>query len=129
MTVINVLVGADLVILPVKVGGFEIEAITQMEEQLEDLRKFNQNIRMKILMTMRQKNQTSIQVEQWLHESYNEECFKTVVRRSIVAEKSTIERVPLPEFSKNCIVTRDYRDVTAELLEEMEGQKWTLPEK
>lgn len=120
MTVINVLAGTDLVILPVKVGGFEIEAITQMEEQLEDLRKFNENIRMKVLMTMRQKNQTSMQVEQWLHESYNEDFFNTVVRRSIVAEKSTIERVPLPEFSKNCIVTRDYRDVTAELLEEME---------
>ena len=129
MTVINVLVGTDLVILPVKVGGFEIEAITQMEEQLEDLRKFNENIHMKVLMTMRQKNQTSMQVEQWLHESYNEDCFDTAVRRSIVAEKSTIERVPLPKFSKNCIVTRDYRNVTAELLEEMEGQKWTLTEK
>lgn len=37
MTVTNVLVAADLVILPVKVGGFEIEAIVNMEEQLEDL--------------------------------------------------------------------------------------------
>lgn len=53
MTVTNVLVAADLVILPVKVGGFEIEAIVNMEEQLEDLRGFNPDIRMKLLMTQR----------------------------------------------------------------------------
>ena len=38
MTVTNVLVATDLVILPVKIGGFEIEAIANMDEQLEDLR-------------------------------------------------------------------------------------------
>lgn len=69
MTVTNVLVATDLLILPVKVGGFEVEAIANMAEQVEDLRGMNENIRIKVLMTMRQKNQTSLQVEQWLKES------------------------------------------------------------
>lgn len=67
MTVTNVLVATDLLILPVKVGGFEVEAIANMAEQVEDLRGMNENIRIKVLMTMRQKNQTSLQVEQWLN--------------------------------------------------------------
>ena len=120
MTVTNVLVATDLLILPVKVGGFEVEAIANRAEQVEDLRGMNENIRIKVLMTMRQKNQTSLQVEQWLKESSGQECFETSVRRSIVAEKATMQRVPLPVFSKSCIVTRDYREVTREILEEME---------
>ena len=121
MTVTNVLVATDLVILPVKIGGFEIEAIANMDEQLEDLRSLNDRIRMKILMTMRQKNQTSLQVEAWLKESSGQDCFVTAVRRSIIAEKATMQRVPLPKFSKNCIVTQDYRNVVTELLKDMEG--------
>ena len=107
-------------ILPVKIGGFEIEAIANMDEQLEDLRSLNDRIRMKILMTMRQKNQTSLQVEAWLKESSGQDCFVTAVRRSIIAEKTTMQRVPLPKFSKNCIVTQDYRNVVTELLKDME---------
>ena len=93
-----------------KVGGFEIEAIVNMEEQLEDLRGFNPDIRMKLLMTMRQKNMTSIQVEEWLKASSGQDCFQTAIRRSIVAEKATMERVPLPKFSKSGIVAKDYRE-------------------
>ncbi len=123
MTVTNVLVAADLVIVPVKVGGFEMAAITNMEEQIEDLRGLNSRIKIRILMTMKQNNQTSRQVEQWLHESYGRECFQTSIRRSIVAEKATIERLPLPRFSKRGIVTQDYREVAEELMKEMEEKK------
>lgn len=48
-------------------------------------------------------------------------AFVTAVRRSIIAEKATMQRVPLPKFSKNCIVTQDYRNVVTELLKDMEG--------
>lgn len=121
MTVTNVLVAADIVIIPVKIGGFEIAAIENMAEQLEDLRSINPGIRMKLLMTMRQKNQTSLQVEGWLKNASGHECFETAIRRSIIAEKATMESVPLPKFSKNGIVTQDYRKVVQELLEDMEG--------
>lgn len=123
MTVINVLVAADLVIVPVKIGGFEIEAITNMDEQLEDLRGFNDKIQMKLIMTMRQKNQTSLQVEEWLKESSGKECFRTAVRRSIIAEKATMAKMPLPKFSKGCIVTKDYREVVMELIDDMQRRE------
>ena len=121
MAVTNVLVAADLVIIPFKVGGFELEAIENMQEQVEDLRGLNPEIRTKVLMTMRQKNQTSLRVEEWLHTSLRYNCFDTVVRRSIVAEKATMALVPLPKFSRGCTVTQDYRQAVDELLKEMEG--------
>lgn len=123
MTVINVLCAADMVIIPAKVGGFEMEGIENTQMQIEDLKSFNPNIRAKVLLTMRQKNQTSLQVEQWLKEVSGHDCFATPVRRSIIAEKATMSRIPLPKFSKGCIVTQDYRNVVYELLKEMEVQQ------
>lgn len=116
MAVTNVLVAADMVIMPVKIGGFEIEAIENMQEQVEDLRSLNADIKTKVLMTMRQKNQTSLQVEEWLKEKTD--CFTTAVRRSIIAEKATMARLPLPKFSKGCIVTQDYRNIVHEIMKE-----------
>ena len=75
MTVTNVMIAADLVIVPVKIGGFEIEAAANMDSQLTSFRRINPDIRMKVLMTMRQKNQTTLQVEEWLKTQSGHDCF------------------------------------------------------
>ena len=106
MVVINILIAAELIIAPVKVGGYEIEALQNLEEQIEDLR---------------QKNKTSLEVEEWLKAESGFDMFVTPIRRSIIAEKSTTAMIPLPKFSKRGIVSQDYRCVVHELLTEMEG--------
>ncbi len=122
MVVINILIAAKLIIAPVKVGGYEVEAIDNLLEQVEDLKGLNPDLKIKMLMTMRQKNKTSIEMEQWLHEQYGWNVFRIPVRRSIIAEKATIRMTVLPKFSRNGIVTQDYRNVVEELIEEMEGK-------
>ena len=94
MVVINILIAAELIIAPVKVGGYEIEALQNLEEQIEDLRDINPGLRIKALMTMRQKNKTSLEVEEWLKADSGFDMFVTPVRRSIVAEKSTTAMIP-----------------------------------
>ena len=68
---------------------------------------------------MKQKNKTMLQVESWMRDQESYECFETAVRRSVVAEKSTMERAPLPAFSRNCAATKDYRAVCQELIKEL----------
>ncbi len=119
MTVINILVAADLVIAPVKLGGFEADALDNIIGQIEELRQFNPSMELKMLMTMRQGNKTTTQAEEYFQNNYN--AYKHSVRRSVVVERSTIAFTPLPAFSKNGIVTKDYREVVAELLQDMEG--------
>lgn len=123
MVVGNILIASELVIAPVKVGGFEREAIESLCDQVIDLRvrEMNPELRLKGLMTMRQKNKTSIEFEEDFRTKSGIEMFETPVRRSIIAEKATIEMKPLPVFSKRGIVTQDYRSIVQELLEEMEG--------
>lgn len=124
MVVINILISAELVIAPVKVGGYENEALNNLAEQVEDLKEINPDLRIKGLMTMRQRNKTTFEVEEWLKSASGFDMFVSPIRRSIVAEKSTIAMIPLPKFSKNCIVTQDYRNVVHEIMREMEGQQW-----
>lgn len=121
MTVINVLVTADYVIIPAKIGGFEIDAIQNTIEQIEDLRGLNQNVKTKVLFTMRQRNKTTDQVEEWLREKSGYRCFRTAVRRSVIAERSTIAREPLPKFSRRSIASEDYRKVSQEIAEDLSG--------
>ena len=98
------------------------QSIRQLEEQLEDLRTINPKIEMKVLMTMKQRNKTTEQVEEWLRGPGSSwKCFETPIRRSIVVEKATMAREPLPEFARNCAATKDYREVVEELLRDMEG--------
>lgn len=120
MVVINILLAAELIIAPVKPGGYEIEALQNLEEQVEDLREFNPDLRIKALMTMRQKNKTHSEVEEWLKMESGFDIFETTIRRSVIAEKSTTALIPVPEFSKNGIVTQDYRSVVGEIIKEME---------
>ncbi len=119
MVVINILLSASLVIAPVKVGGFENEALRNLEEQAEDLKKVNPDLRIKVVMTMRQKNKTSLEMELWLHEEYGWKMFMTPIRRSIMAEKASMAMKPLPEFSRRGIVTQDYRSMVEELMREV----------
>ena len=121
MVVINILLAAELVIAPVKVGGYENEAIHNLQEQVDDLREINPELRIKGLVTMRQKNKTSLDFEEWMKTSSGFDMFVTPIRRSIVAEKASMRMAVLPQFSKNCIVSQDYRNVVHELLKELEG--------
>lgn len=121
MVVINMLTLADLLIVPVKVGGYEVRAINNLHEQVEELRQVNPELRTKAILTMRQKNKVSLEFEMWLRQGSDFDVFATPVRRSIVVEKAAIVMQPLPRFAPRSIVTEDYRNIVAELIKDMEG--------
>lgn len=118
MAVLNILLSASLVIAPVKVGGFENEALHNLEEQVEDMKEINAGLEIRVIMTMRQKNRTSMEMEEWLRGEYGQNMYATPVRRSVIAEKSSMAMLPLPEFSKRGTVTQDYRSIVGEIIRE-----------
>lgn len=120
MTVLNAVIASDLIIAPVPFGGYEIDGLGQLQEQLEDLKAINENLRMKVLFTMKQGNKANREFEQWLHENSGYDAFNEAITRSIVAQKATLEEMPLPVFSKNGTATKNYRAVAAELLDDLE---------
>ena len=117
MVVINILMASNLVIAPVKVGGYENDAIYALQEQLDDLESLGKQLGIVGIITMRQKNKTTLEFEEWMRTMSGFEMFDIPVRRSIVVEKASMARLPLPKFSRNGITTKDYRAVVEELLQ------------
>ena len=89
MVVVNILIASELIIAPVKVGGYENEAINSLCEQVTDLQEMNPELKIKGILTMRQKNKTSLEFEEYLKTVSGLDMFETPVRRSIMAEKAT----------------------------------------
>ena len=81
MVVLNILMASDLVIAPVKVGGYENDAIYALQEQLDDLQELGKNLGIIGLMTMRQKNKTTLEFEEWMRTMSGFPMFDTPVRR------------------------------------------------
>lgn len=119
MTVLNAVIASDMIIAPVPFGGYEIDGLFQLQEQLEDLKAIKPGLRLKALFTMKQGNKANREFEDWLRQQATPEMFNTSVRRSITAQKATFEEIPLPCFSKRGTATKDYEAVTAELMEDL----------
>lgn len=120
MTVLNAVIASDLIIAPVPFGGYEIDGLQQLSEQLDDLRAIKPELRMKALFTMKQGNKTNKEFEQWLHENSGYDVYKTAIRRSVTVQKAALEEMPLPVYSKRGTATKDYYEVAKELLNDLE---------
>lgn len=119
MTVLNAVVAADMVIAPLPFGGYELDGLNELSEQLEDIRALNQDLRLKVLFTMRQGNKTNREFETWLKNDSGYDVFENSVRRSVIVQRATVERKPLPEYSKRGAATQDYKLVAFELIEDV----------
>lgn len=117
VTVLNVVKASELLIIPVKAGGYGIEAIENMIEQAKGIHEGQQ---IRILMTMKAGNQTNKDTAKWLRDTYKEKMFQTEIRRSVVAEKAETAFRPLSEMSKSSNAAKDYNNVIKEIMTEEE---------
>ena len=114
----NFLLAADLLISPCKVGGFEVNALDALNDEMsEAIMDMNPNLQWWILLTMMQKNKTAADFEEWMRDVSGYAVFDTNIRHSVLAVKSTILRRPLPNVSKRGAITVDYINLTEEILE------------
>lgn len=113
MTVLNVMMAADLLIIPVKAGGYGIEGAENLQEQIQEIRP---DLDTKILMTMKAGNKINRETEAWMKQNYGNRMFQTAIRRSVVVEKAETAFMPLPEFSKRSNPVKDYKEVIEEII-------------
>lgn len=113
MTVLNVMMAADLLIIPVKAGGYGIEGEENLQEQIQEIRP---DLDTKILMTMKAGNKINRETEAWMKQNYGNRMFQTAIRRSVVVEKAETAFMPLPEFSKRSNPAKDYKEVVEEIV-------------
>lgn len=115
MAVLNALVAADLWIVPVKPGGFEVDGLLRVREQLEELRQLNDGLELWVLPVMFGKSNAHKAVMAHLR-SLGHRVTLTTIRRSVIAESYTAAALPLPAYSPRCGVAKDYEALAYEVM-------------
>lgn len=115
MAVLNALVAADLWIVPVKPGGFEVDGLLRVHEQLEELRQLNDGLELWVLPVMFGKSNAHKAVMAHLHTLGHRVTLATI-RRSVIAESYTAAALPLPVYSPRCGVAKDYEALAYEVM-------------
>ncbi|MEA4835343.1 MAG: ParA family protein [Anaeromusa sp.] len=117
ISVINALVAAHEVIVPIKIDQFAFDGMEQLLEQFDDAREFNPSLTFKCLVTAYYNSEVNNQGEDYLTKY---PMFKTHIRRTEKVDESTFFRKPILEHSRYCGASKDYLSFVAEYLERVQ---------
>lgn len=114
---VSAIAASSDIIIPIKLDAFSIDGMSEIEQQIEDLRRRYSSINIAgCLITMFDRSDASRQGEQWLRETSAMHIFKTHIRNTPKIVESTFSRVPIVEWSEQCGASRDYRAFVDEFL-------------
>lgn len=107
---------ADSVIIPVKMDAFSLRGMDFLLDQIATVHRINGAARLEgVLVTIWHNCDVCAQLETKLR-STGIRVFDTHIRRSDMADESTVMRSPIREYSVRCAAAQDYRDFVAEFV-------------
>lgn len=116
VSMINGLVLADEIILPVVIDQFSFEGMADMAGQLELAKQLNPTLTIKgCLVTQWSNDGLNIQGKELL-KGFGYPVFNTNIRWSKKVKESTFARKPILEYSPRCAAAQDYKKFVAEYL-------------
>ena len=117
ISVINALVAADEVIIPIKIDGYAFDGMGELEQQIENAKKLNPKLKFRgCLVTMYYNRDVCKQGEEWL-QNQRYPVFNTHIRRTEKADEVTFTTLSLMEYSPRSGAARDYKAFVKEYLE------------
>lgn len=109
ISVINALVAADEVIIPIKIDGYAFDGMDELEEQINNAKQLNPKLKFRgCLVTMFYNRDVCRQGEEWL-QNQRYPVFKTHIRRTEKADEVTFTKESLMEYSPRSGAARDYK--------------------
>lgn len=119
MTVVNAIMASDIILTPMKLGGYEFTAVRDMENQIRELAAIKPDLRIKVLLSDFKKSITNQMIAEELKMHFGSKLMQNHVRDSTMVTKYSYMPGPLPFNSKNSIAVKDYRLILDELLQEV----------
>lgn len=117
ISVINGLVAADDVIVPIKIDQFAFDGMKELTGQFEDIREFNPRLNFRgCLITQYASNKVNQQGEEHLRNQNDYPIFETKISRTVKVDESTFAGAPLLEYSRGCKASKDYLKLAGEYL-------------
>ena len=115
---IGAIAASSEVIIPLKIGRFEIEGMDELIEQIESVRKINPATRIAgALLTMWHNSPVVRDGEEYIRETCPVRVFQTMIRRTDKVDEAVFARKAVAEWSPTSAAARDYRAWVEELME------------
>ena len=115
---IGAIAASSEVIIPLKIGRFEIEGMDELIEQIESVRKINPATRIAgALLTMWHNSPVQRDGEEYIRETCPVRVFRTMIRRTDKVDEAVFARKAVAEWSPTSAAARDYRAWVEELME------------
>ena len=115
MLTINALCVADYLIIPIRLDAFSTHGLTELEQQLQDVKAVNPWLRLLgVLITHDERTQLSEEAEPILRSRFP--VFDTKISRSRWSMDSTLMQTPLAELGMNLKPSWQYRKLLKEII-------------
>lgn len=116
ISVINALVAADEVIIPIKIDGYAFDGMKELEEQINNAKQLNPKLKFRgCLVTMFYNRDVCRQGEEYL-QNQRYPVFRTHIRRTEKADEVTFTTQSLMQYSPRSGAARDYKTFVKEYL-------------
>lgn len=124
MNVINALVAADEIIIPVNLDCYALDGLEELVEQVEYIRQLNRNTKLSgVLITDYEKSDTSEAAETWLRTKSGLPVFDTVIRHSRKVSESTFYKKTPVSYSVRSGAAQGYKSFVMEYLIQQSERK------
>ena len=121
IVVINALMAADGVIIPVQTKNFALKGLLMLEDAIEQVQQDNTTLTIEaVLLNMVRRNRNSASIEATLKQRYGDLVLSTIIPDLIEADTSTILKRSLVNADRSRL-GQLYREAANELLHRMEG--------
>lgn len=123
LNVINALVVADDVIVPIKLDEWALDGLDIISEKIEEAKTFNKNIKlMGCLITVFRKNDINVLAEEWIREKTEYPVFDTKIRYTEKVDESIFFHKGITEHSRRCGASIDYLKFIDEYLNKIKEE-------
>ena len=117
MNVINALVAADEIIIPVNLDCYALDGLEELVEQVNNIRQLNRKSRLAgVLITDYEKSDTSEAAETWLRTKSGLPVFDTVIRHSKKVKDSTFYHKTPIAYSVRSGAAQGYKNFILEYM-------------
>lgn len=114
----NALCASDSVLIPVECGYYSYEALTQMVNKIDKIRKLKSlDIEGILLTKLDNRNTLGYEIVDKVKFMFPEKTFKTIITRSSHIQEAPMHGKTVIEFSYNSRGAKEYRNIAKEILE------------
>ena len=117
MSIINALVASNDVLIPMKIGKFSLDGLSQLIEQVKNVYEFNPGLKITGgFVSMYQRNNVNVDGIEYLRENSLIPIMETTISKTVKVDESTFVGEPLLVYAPKARVAEEYVQLTAEYI-------------